>query len=202
MPKASLLFIEMTKRVKKLKSKYMSRQLRNELSDPIGYRFDILNMAAYRLLVHAEFEEYIETKALKKLTDIKEDVKENGYGTPFFKNILAIAKQLDEPLSINAPYDEADFKRVALAIIKNAEKVVSKNNGIKRESFLKLALFSGRDPASIDEVLLSSVEAYGINRGSVAHKGARHTNNFLSPYSEVNDTEKILGLLRMHFYGF
>lgn len=202
MPKASLLFNDMTTRVKKLKGKYMARQIRGENLNPIGYKFDELNAAAYRLLVHAEFEEYIEAKASTKLSEIKADVLQNGYGTSFLKNILAISHKLDSPLIIGVPYDESDFKKKVLDLIKEAEKEVTRNNGIKEGSFLKLALFAGYDLASIDPVLLKSIDGYGVRRGSVAHRGPRHAKNFLSPSSEVSDAETIISHLRMHYYGF
>lgn len=202
MPQASSLFNDMTKRVKKLKGKYMARQIKKEITDPINYKFDILNAAAYQLLVHAEIEEYIEAKALEVLNLIKNDVVQNGYGTAYFKNLLAIANELDEPLSITAPYDESEFKVVVGSLIKKAQKEVSDNNGIKSNSFMKLALFSGYDKALIDPMLLANITTYGKRRGSVAHKGPRHVTNFLSPSAEVKDAEDILSLLRMHYYKF
>ncbi|EMM1341870.1 hypothetical protein R5P09_004171 [Enterobacter roggenkampii] len=202
MPKASVLFREMKKRVDRLKRKYMNRQLKNEANDPIGYKFDALNIAAYRLLVHAEIEEYIETKASEKLSEIKSDVAVNGFGTSYLKNILAIACLVDEPLAISAPYDEVEFKRVVLRIISTAEDKVKKNNGIKKGSFILLATFCGYAESSIDPILLTNLESYGKRRGSVAHKGARHANNISAPSSEVSDAENIMNLLRFHFYGF
>lgn len=202
MPKASKLFNDMTKRVNKLKRKYMNRQLKNEANDPIGYNFDTLNIAAYRLLVHAELEEYIEAKAIEMLSEIKNDVVANGYNTIYFKNILAIACQVDEILSITKPFDDTDFKTAALKIINCAESKVKKNNGIKKGSFIPLALFCGFDESSIDPILLTSLDSYGTRRGSVAHKGARHANNISAPSSEVSDAEKIISLLRFHYYGF
>ncbi|HBM2975341.1 TPA: hypothetical protein LVL70_003764 [Klebsiella michiganensis] len=202
MPKASNLFNDMTKRVNKLKRKYMNRQLKNEANDPIGYSFDALNIAAYRLLVHAELEEYIEAKASEMLSAIKNDVAANGYNTAYLKNILAIACQVDEVLSITKPYDEANFKTTVLKIITSAEEKVKKNNGIKKGSFIPLALFCGFDENSIDPILLSNLDSYGTRRGSVAHKGARHASNISAPSSEVNDAEQIISLLRFHYYGF
>ncbi|MCA6926738.1 MULTISPECIES: HEPN domain-containing protein [Pectobacterium] len=202
MPKASALFNEMTKRVKKLKGKYMARQIRNELLNPLTYTHDPLNMAAYRLLVHAELEEYIETKALEVLKKIRSDVQLSGFGTKYLQNLLAISKQVETPLAINLPYNEADFKNVVESIIKNAEGKISKNNGIRKDSFIKMALFSGYEPAAIDNVLLNSVDSYGKRRGAVAHKGPRHITNFSSPSAEVNDAESIISMLRLHYYGF
>ncbi|WP_448309550.1 hypothetical protein [Pantoea sp. PGP6] len=195
MQKASPKFNEMTKRVKKLKGKYMARQIKKELANPLTYQHDPLHMAAYRLLVHAELEEYIEDKALETLSAIKLDVASNGFATTHLRNILAIAKQVEVPLAINEPYDEVDFKKVVSSIISEAEKAVSKNNGIKRDSFLKLALFAGHELASIDTLLISSMNTYGKNRGSVAHRGPRHVSNFLSPSAEVNDAENIIDRL-------
>lgn len=202
MPKSSRLFNDMTKRVNKLKRKYMSRQLKNEANDPIGYNFDALNIAAYRLLVHAELEEYIEAKASEMLTKIKADVATNGYNTVYLRNIMAIACQLDEVISITKPYDESDFKVAVTKILTSAELKVKKNNGIKKSSFLPLALFCGYDENSIDPILLSDLDSYGTRRGSVAHKGARHASNISAPSAEVNDAEKIMNLLRFHYYGF
>ncbi|BBS20065.1 hypothetical protein ACNPNM_09325 [Klebsiella variicola] len=202
MPKASVLFKDMKKRVDRLKGKYMSRQLRNEAEDPIGYNFDALNIAAYRLLVHAEIEEYIEAKASEKLSEIKSNVAANGFNTSYYKNILAIACLVGEPVSVTTPYDEGEFKQVVFKIISAAEEKVKKNNGIKKGSFILLASFCGCAESSIDPILLTNLESYGKRRGSVAHRGARHANNISAPSSEVSDAESIMNLLRFHFYGF
>lgn len=202
MPKASKIFNDMTKRVNKLKTKYMGRQLKNEANDPIGYNFDALNIAAYRLLVHAELEEYIEAKATEMLSSIKADVASNGYQTIYYKQIIAIAFQVEQMLLVTKPFDEEDFKKVVANILSVAEAKVKKNNGIKKNSFIQLALFCGCDENSIDPILLSNLDSYGVRRGSVAHKGARHASNISAPSSEVNDAEIIISLLRKHYYGF
>ncbi|ELY5873903.1 hypothetical protein SNN82_004183, partial [Cronobacter sakazakii] len=150
MLKASTLFTDMEKRIKKIKTKYMGRQVRNERTDPVNYTFDRLNTAAYRLLVHAELEGYIEAKASEILALIKNDVVTKGYATAYLKNILAIACHLDEVVAIEKPYDEQDFIRSVLALIAKAEKKVKDNNGIKKNSFKMLALFSGYDVNAID----------------------------------------------------
>ncbi|MFQ1681383.1 hypothetical protein ACK08B_16175 [Pantoea dispersa] len=203
MAKASSLFNEMTRRVKKLKSKYMARQVRNERN--AIFVFDEINMAAFRLLVHAEYEEYIETKALESLNIIKADVAMNGYSTSHIKNIFAIARQVDKNLNIDKPFDEQNFKDIVNKIILEAEKKVRDNNGIKKNSFLILSLFCGYEDTSIDPLLLTNLESYGKDRGNVAHKSLRgvgRTISFLAPSAEVQNAENIRLMLRKHFYNF
>lgn len=202
MPKASPLFNEMTRRINKLKGKLMARQISKEKKDPIGYKFDAINAAAFRLLVHAEIEEYIETKAMLMLAEIKRDVNIHGYKTKYFVNIFAISKQLDIPLCISTPNNDLDFKSVIINLITQAELKISKNNGIKEHSFLPLAVFSGFDPSIIDPLLLANLESYGKGRGAVAHKSFGRVRTFLAPSAEVNDALALVRKLRYHFYKF
>lgn len=200
MPKASKLFKDMTVRVKRLKSKYMARQLRNEANTPLTYMHDPINIAAYKLLVHAEIEEYIETKASESIRCIRDDVNANGFKNSKMMEVMAIAHHLNITLSVDKPFDEDDFKGSINRILKAAESRIKENNGIKKDSFIELAIFCGQGKDSIDPILLSDLNAYGKSRGGFAHKGVRHTTNFLAPSGEVGETEKILSRLKKHYY--
>ncbi|WP_313088380.1 hypothetical protein [Atlantibacter hermannii] len=197
--KACAKFDEMSKRVKMLRTKLMTRQIRSE--NLPGFKFNIINSAAYRLLVHAEIEDYIESKAKEKIDIIRNDVNANGYQTKYIKEIFAISNELSFSLVPEKAFDQASFTACVNKLLKTAEEKINDNNGIKEASFTRLSVFCGFEKNAIDNVLLNSLESYGKNRGSVAHKSYGRVRNFLAPSAEVSVVEDIITLLKKQFYN-
>lgn len=189
------LYLRLEARLNILKDKFVRDQMVMELSDPISFSADLDHLAAFRLLAHAEFEEYLESKALEGL-----DLLENGFfnGAKAVRvniNVLVIGAMLGKP----ARFDGAQWSEYATGVVKAARTVVSENNGIKAGAFSQLAVFSGKMPDEIDVSLASALTSYGRSRGKVAHMSVTRVRNIRAPSAEAKDADDLLRALQGYF---
>ena len=61
------LFVDLSSRIEALRDKFVRDQLTAESADPAGFTPDPDRLAAFRLLTHAEFEDFLEAKAREGL---------------------------------------------------------------------------------------------------------------------------------------
>ena len=118
-------------RIGVLRAKFVEAQLASERADPITFMPEIDNSAAFRLLAHAEFEDYLETKARDGLASIEAAFRGGQNTVRQNLSVLVIAMLLSKQLRFelpNWPTDVAELLRVA-------REWVGKNNGIKDASF-------------------------------------------------------------------
>ncbi|GEM_PF-1794089 len=196
-------FILLETRVEELKKKFMASQLQDEKQDPVAFLPDLEFSAAYKLLVHAEIQDYLEKKARKGLSLIEADVNANGLSTSYFKIVIAIAIPFmnDLKIKISHPLNEKDFKDAVKSILEKARYFINNNNGIKNKSFTMLSLMSCSFKDPFDSVLIANLDSYGQARGDVAHRSVKSVQSINSPLSEVGYVEQILKGFRIHFYG-
>lgn len=196
-------FILLETRVGELKNKFMEGQLQDEKQNPVSFLPDLEFSAAYKLLVHAEIQDYLEKKARKGLSLIESDVNANGLNTSYFKIIIAIAIPFmsDLKVRITHPLNDKDFKDAVKAILEKARYFINNNNGIKNKSFTILSLMSCSFKDPFDSVLIANLDSYGQARGDVAHRSVKSVQSINSPISEVGYVEQILKGFRIHFYG-
>jgi len=155
----------------------------------------------YRLLVHAEFESYLEdiskdvvTKAISKWKidktlstiliaflasyhsswNVNDEVTNN--------EIIEIAKSRKNKDSVERVID--------LAQAQFTQKVRD-NHGIKEKNFKTLILPTGIDLCDIDGTWLTNLESFGGLRGEVAHKTKRATGQ-INPQDEYNRVRSLL----------
>lgn len=183
----------------------MASQLQDEKQDPVAFLPDLEFSAAYKLLVHAEIQDYLEKKARKGLSLIEADVNANGLSTSYFKIVIAIAIAIpfmnDLKIKISHPLNEKDFKDAVKSILEKARYFINNNNGIKNKSFTMLSLMSCSFKDPFDSVLIANLDSYGQARGDVAHRSVKSVQSINSPLSEVGYVEQILKGFRIHFYG-
>lgn len=189
------LYLSLEARVIALKEKFVHDQLVAEVADP-SFTADLDRLAAFRLLTHAEFEDYLECKAREGLDKLEKDFAAGATSIRVNISIIVIGALLGKTAKFDPPL-WADFvKEVLLA----AREVVSKNNGIKEGSFGSLAVFSGKMPDEIDVSLLAALTSYGKQRGDVAHKSVARVRSIRAPSAEVKDAEDLLQGLKNYFY--
>jgi hypothetical protein len=186
-------------RINELIQKFVQEQIEAEQQDPLTYIPDLDKLAAFRLLVHAEFEEFIETKAKNALREKIQKIKSNDFKTREHPEIFAISNILSFQLPTEHPFDKAKFISSIESLIRAAEKIISDNNGIKESSFQKLSIFCGKMIDEIDEVLATSLSSYGKSRGDVAHKSARRVTTLLAPSIEAKSATDIVEGLKGFF---
>lgn len=119
---------------------------------------------SYRLLVHAELEDYFESIAKKLLLKAKD--KWTKYKKP---NLTTLA------LFAHSKYIEkgTTSTKVNKIIIDFKSEVIDQNHGIKEKNIEKMFIPLGVDKDNIDVALLSTLDTFGAKRGETAHRSGK-----------------------------
>ena len=177
----SILYKNLRKRVLTLKKQFLNFQPAESV---LPENQDQLR--AFKLLVHAEIESYIEKSVLEVLNKCINEWKTKKRVTvplPFLimfssSKFEANEKQLTKENRINQ-------------ILESFKSVVSSNNGIKEKNILKLIVPLGINYSSIDDTRLTTIDSYGHSRGEVAHNSLSAKKQ-LDKNSELNDLHLVL----------
>ncbi|WP_313380805.1 hypothetical protein [Achromobacter insolitus] len=179
---------DLNARLKDIKRKFLAHQLREEKKGLGTFTADPRRIAAFRLLVHAELEEYLETKGRDGLRKIKDNFAAGKKTVRENVQLFVIARAIDHDLNFKADTWEKDVAEVC----RLAEDWISKNNGIKYRSFVNLAIFSGKMPDEIDYTLAADLNSFGSARGDVAHKSSLRVRNLHAPSDELKRATDIV----------
>jgi hypothetical protein len=199
MPVFCLHFQHLEARISTLVQTFLADQIQSERSDPTGFTPNPERLAAFRLLAHAEFEEFIENKAKEGLSRLHALATSTGFRVKDMHQLLAIALYLRFDIGLVNPFDQVSYMSKSRRLIRKAEQEISANNGIKRHSFLLLCIFFGVMPDEVDQTLLSTLDSYGSNRGDVAHKSISRVRSILAPSDEKNNANTIVKLLKAFY---
>ena len=199
MPKSCAHFKHLSERVEALSEKFVNDQVANELADPIGFQPDLDRLAAYRLLVHAEIEQFLEAKATENILEIKALAAGSTAWMRAKPALLLLAIALSRPLPSHENLDVTKFGVYVRELIAGAKSAISENNGVKSASFLKLSIFAGKTIDEIDEVLSASLNSYGKDRGDVAHKSAVHSRSLNAPSMEQATAKQLVAQISQYF---
>ncbi|MEI7376342.1 hypothetical protein [Dickeya chrysanthemi] len=186
-------------RIEQLKNKFMAEQIRLENTEPLNFEPDLELIAAFKLLCHAEIQEFLEKKAKNHIITVEKDVKENGLRTSYLMNVFAIAGACGESLSCKHPITTQSFKDNVTSLMSLAREKINNNNGVKERSFLMLSVMSGEIKEPFDQVLLNNLDSFGSARGDVAHSSVKSVSSINSPTSEVGYIDNILKGFETHF---
>lgn len=145
-------------------------------------------MGAYILFVHAEFETYFEKICMNKLNTAfsQWNAAKSTYASHV---LLALACFMDSDEIRNAGQLESKITLKKIAY----EGKVRKNNGIKETDIKSLLKPIGVDIDSLDNTLISSLDSFGSDRGSIAHTGS--ITKVLDPVTIVNEVNQIVSSL-------
>lgn len=182
-------------RVRDLRAKFVDAHIVAERADPLTYAADTDDLAAFRLLVHAELEEYLETKARDGLKAMESAFTAGQSLVRANANLLVIARALKSELR----FDAANWTKDARATFKAANDWIADNNGIKDASFTMLSVFSGKMPDEVDDGLSASLSAYGSARGDVAHRSVVRVRTIYAPSDEAKKVDDLLDDLEAYF---
>lgn len=190
------LFVDLSSRIDALRDKFVRDQIAAESADPAGFTPDPDRLAAFRLLTHAEFEDFLEAKAREGLDALEHSFDGGASSIRANVSLLVIGALLAKPPRFEAPHWEA----FAREVIAGARGVIKDNDGITKFSFSKLAVFSGKMPDEIDVALTAALSAYGKKRGDVAHKSVARVATIRAPSAESKDADDLLKSLQSYFY--
>ena len=191
------LFLSLEARINELKEKFIRDQVEAEAADP-SFLSDLDKLAAFRLLVHAEIEDFLESKAREGLDALESAF--NGGNQAVRANLYLMV--IGSMLGKSAKFDENQWINYASEVLTAARSAVQENNGIKQNSFQQLAVFSGKMPDETDVALSSALTSYGKSRGDVAHKSIKRIRTIRAPSAESKDADDLLVGLRNYFYKY
>jgi len=156
---------------------------------------------AYRLLAHAEFENYFESYGKELAKKAKAQWDERQFASKTLLCILAFSdrnmgrppesltpKQNNQTKSLNKQLDISERVNDA---INDYRKVVDGNHGIKEKNIISLLLPVGVSPIEIENTSLVCFDDYGKTRGLWAHSsiGIIYKPN---PKDEIKRVDQLL----------
>lgn len=145
------------------------------------------HLKGFRLLCHAEFEDYFESIALR-IFDESVDVWKK-------KNIanFQIASFFVEHERIESS-DNTLTK--SFQIIQYYKKnIIDTNHGIKEQNIKKMYAPLGFEMKDFDPILFAELDSFGKDRGESAHSSEKHTSVQLDKDTEFARVERLLGLI-------
>lgn len=197
MPK-SVRFRTLTRELNRLKKQFIPK------INPTGsYSNRQLALTlAYRVLVHAEIEAYLEDRVWEVVLNAKKNWDSHGKTCRTLICLLAFSGQMMEvppdtlsptkgtkkvlegKIKINKKIDSA---------IENFKRVIDHNHGIKEANILALLVPIGIDSGDLAPDWLATMNTFGEERGIVAHTSATSTTiQAPDPATELRRVEQII----------
>lgn len=124
-------------------------------------------LRAFKLLIHAEIESYIENVVLEIWNQCSDDWKNRKKVLPSLAFLIMYSSSRFEANEKQITKDD----RIA-QILNSYENIVKDNHGIMRKNILKLVIPLGLKYDDLDETWLTIIDSYGNYRGLVAHKSS------------------------------
>jgi hypothetical protein len=198
-------FKELSKRLKELRNHLLPLKF-SKTGDYTDRQID--RTRGYRLLVHAEFEAFLEDSCrdliLKKISDWQRNNKPSTLIIAFlacYHSGWGVDNSLDEVDLINAAKGRTKVKDTAKEAINIAQtqyiQKIKDNNGIKEKNFKTMVLPTGVEIDELDQTWLTNLDQFGKLRGDVAHQ-AKKTQGMINPEDELKSVNELLkGLKRL-----
>ncbi|MEU4964988.1 HEPN domain-containing protein [Streptomyces smyrnaeus] len=170
--------------------------------DPTGSYEDAVyeQTRAFRVLVHAEFEAFIEDRVVEVLNTAFSRWEYSGVISTSLLSVLAYKETSHSmPESLSSATQKKKYldlnARVEAAKNEFNRYVRTQNHGIKEKNILRLLMPIGFTDKEIDPVWLSVTETWATARGDVAHKSAKMQVR-PDPHNEVKTVKQILAGFR------
>ncbi len=198
MPKSTRFRI-LTRELNRLKKQFIPKP------SPIGLYSDrqLTKILAYRVLVHAEIESYLEDRAWEVVQNAKNVWDKTGQ-----TNITLICLLGFSGLIMDAPPETLNPKKGSKIVndekikiskkmdsaLASFKRVINQNHGVKETNILALLLPIGIDSNYLEITWLATMNTFGENRGEIAHKSASsyRTIQLVDPVSEVTVVKQII----------
>lgn len=196
-------FTHLNARLTELTNKLIADQMQSETEDVSNFKPDLDRLAAYRLLIHAEIEDFLEAKAKENINKIKAGVRSGSDWMANHPEIFSLAILLynHKKLAFKNGTDNISnvLSEFVTSLLNCASIEISENNGIKSPSFTLLSVCAGKGANEIDGALSLSLNAYGRSRGDVAHKSAARSTSILAPSAEYFMARNLVASLKVFF---
>jgi hypothetical protein len=153
---------------------------------------------AFRLLVHAEFEAFIEDRVSEVVNAHYLAWKNNRAVTRCLLGLVAYHEGLQsktEPTSLLAPPQRQSpllEERVEKARNSLTYYAKTQNHGVKEENLLRLLMPLGVEAHEFDMTWLASINSWATTRGDYAHKSGTKLQSLSDPQDELRDARNLL----------
>lgn len=152
--------------------------------------------AAFRLLVHGEFESYIEEMVLDHATRRISEWKKNRIPSITLASLLAYDEIAGKsPTSVLTPPQKPALTtddRINEAFGRFNNKIRRLNHGVRELNILSMLLPIGVEASMIDATWLSSLDTWAHERGDLAHQSSGKVQHKLDPKLEYKKVQKLL----------
>lgn len=199
----SVRFSALTKELNRLRKQFLPK------INPIGSYSDkqLALTIAYRVLAHAEIEAYLEERVWAVVLDAKNNWKLTRKPCRTLISLVAFSGQMMDsppdtlnPVKANklVPLEKIKLDKKIDSAINGFKRVIGQNHGVKEANLLALLLPIGIDSDDLDSALLATMNAFGEQRGIVAHSSAisYKTKQPPDPATELSRVQQIItGLL-------
>jgi len=199
----SVRFRTLNKELNRLKRQFLPK------ISPVGFYSDrqLALTLAYRVLVHAEIEAYLEDRVWEVVRNAKRNWDQTSKPCRVLISIVAFSGQMMEapPNTLNPtkaaksiPLEKISLNKKIDSAINCFKQVIDKNHGLKEANILALLLPIGINSDDLDPVLLATMNTFGEQRGVVAHSSAISYKAIQSPdpSTELSRVQQIMkGLL-------
>ena len=157
---------------------------------------------AYIVLAHAEIEAYFEDRVWEIALHSKKKWVSERLASRTLITLLAFSGQKMElpPDTLTAAKGSKMISPEKIKIDKKIElalnafyRVIDQNHGLKEANLLALLLPIGIDSDDLDSVMLVTMDAFGKQRGLIAHKSATsyRATQTPDPANELNKIQQI-----------
>lgn len=153
---------------------------------------------AYRLLVHAEFESFIEDRVIEILNSRLKDWKSSRKVSRCLVGLVAYHERsstANDPTSLlNPPQKRSPLleERVDSASRAFQHYVRSKNHGVKEENLVRMLMQLGMESKEFDLIWLNTIDSWARQRGAYAHQSATKVQRLPDPQEELRLATEIL----------
>ena len=173
---------------------YLRNSMLHKKFDALGNYDDqtILLTEAYILLVHAEIESYIETVCHDLIKHVAKQWADESKTSPTLFCLLASyhhswVEQEGEPKKAK------DIKEAIQLATSQYSHIIKSNHGIKRNDLKKIIIPTGVDYANLDDSWINNMDAFGSDRGKIAHTSHKsRINSSVSPQDSLNKSNSLL----------
>ena len=170
--------------------------------DPTGQysQRNLSRAIAYRVLAHAEIEEYLEARVSGIAKNAVKNWKLTGQANNVLLALVAFSgKEMEEPppsLEPSQPNQKSSWEeRTQLSkklesALNSYFRTVRNNHGVKEANLLRMLLPIGYPVEKLDPLWLASMNSFGERRGEAAHGSS--IQHSVDPQSELTTVNNLL----------
>lgn len=153
---------------------------------------------AFRLLVHAEFEAFIEDRVADIVNARFDDWNRTRKTTRCLVSLVAYHEGTttrNEPTSLLLPPQKESpriDKRIESARNWLVAYAKSQNHGVKEENLLKLLMPLGLEAHEFDLTWLATITSWATGRGAYAHQSGTKIKTLADPQDELKTAQLLL----------